>query len=68
MSQSFNREVVYVLNIPRRRDFRRPHINYNPNSPNREPYNLRFRPPTYHPEDWLIGDYLYGMQVTDILT
>jgi hypothetical protein len=67
MSLSFNRDVVYVLNVSRRRDFRRPHINYIPTSPHRQPYNLRFREPYYHPEDMIVGDYLQGYQLADIL-
>ena len=67
MSLSFNREVYRVPNIPRRGDFTRPHLNYNPLSDYRKPYNLRFRVPKYHPTDWVVGDYLYGYQITDVL-
>jgi hypothetical protein len=67
MSLSFNRDIVYRQRIPRRRGFSRPHINYNPASQYRPPHNTRFREPRYHPADWLIGDYLYGGQIVDIL-
>lgn len=68
MSLSFNREIHYIAYIPRRRDFTRPSLKYNPDSEYRKPYNLRFREQeSYHPADWIVGDYLYGFNITSIL-
>jgi hypothetical protein len=50
-----------------RKNALRLHPNCNPKSPYRQPSIYRYQVPNYAPDDWIVGDIIYGFNIISVL-